>query len=149
MYVSLNGENAVGKIDVASRRLVAKTPVGAGLVQVFVTPDGGRLLVANQGTEAEPGRTLSVIDTATFKKVADIVTGKGAHGVVVDPSGARAHVTNVWDDNVAVVNLKTLRVVAHVRVGMEPNGVSFSALAPAKPLATLIHLPLKTGMEMG
>jgi YVTN family beta-propeller protein len=150
-YVSLNGEDAVGKIDVRSRKLAGKVKAGDGPVQLVVTPDGRRLLVANQGTEARPGKTLSVIDTATFRKQQDVVTGTGAHGVAVDPTGARAYVTNVWGGDVAVVDLRSLRVVDHVRVGKEPNGISFSPLAPAKPSAAVIKLPLPSmpGMDMG
>jgi YVTN family beta-propeller protein len=150
-YVSLNGEDAVGKIDVAKRRLVEKVKVGDGPVQLFVTPDKQRLLVANQGTEARPGKTLSIVETATFEKVRDVATGKGPHGVVIDPAGSRAYVTNLYEGTVAVVDLDDLRVVARVRVGKEPNGISFSRLAPTKPHAAVVHLPLPAmpGMEMG
>jgi YVTN family beta-propeller protein len=152
-YVSLNGENAVGKIDVTSRRLVAKTAAGSGPVQTFVTPDGKYLLVADQGSATKPARTLTVIDTGTFRRVASIETGTGAHGIAVDPSSAYAYVTNVDDGTVAVVDLHSLAVVAHVRVGKEPNGISFSSQTPAKPPAPVVNLALpKTempGMSMG
>ena len=92
-----------------------------------------------------------MIDTASFRKVDDLVTGKGAHGVVVDPTSSRAYVTNVWGGDVAVVDLGSLRVIDRVRVGKEPNGISFSPLAPAKPRAAVIRLPLPAmpGMDMG
>jgi len=148
-YVSLNGENAVAKIDVGARRVVARTKVGTGPVQVYVTPDGKYVLVANQGTEAKPSTTLSVVSTATLEPVATIETGKGAHGVVVDPTGSRAYVTNVYGGDVAVIDLRRLRVVDRIRVGAEPNGISFSPLAPAKPPARVSRLPLPAmaGME--
>jgi YVTN family beta-propeller protein len=154
VYVSLNGENAVAKIDVASRQVVGKATVGPGPVQVYVTPNGKYLLVANQGTAARPGRTLSVVDTASFAQVAAIVTGRGAHGVVVDPTSTRAYVTNVYSGDVAVVDLGARRVVAHVRVGAKPNGVSYSTLAPARPRGATLHLPLPSmsdmpGMDIG
>jgi len=42
----------------------------------------------------------------------------------------------------AVVDLRARRVVARIRVGEEPNGVSFSTRPPAKPRAGKLRLPL-------
>lgn len=86
------------------------------------------LLVANQGTEDSPGTTVSVIDTKTFTVTATVETGQGSHGVVVDPSSQHAYVTNIYGDDVAVLDLQELKVVARIPVGDKPNGVSFSPL---------------------
>ena len=64
-------------------------------------------------------------------------------------SGLDIDVTNVFGGDMAVVDLKSLMVIANVRVDSEPNGVSFSPLAPTKPSSRVIHLPLMAGMEMG
>jgi DNA-binding beta-propeller fold protein YncE len=66
--VSLNAENAWAK-SMASRTLVGTVDVGVRTDQVFVTPDNQYLLVANQGTEADPSTTVSIVDTATFSVV--------------------------------------------------------------------------------
>lgn len=141
VYVSLNGEDAVAKVDVAKRRLVAKQRVGAGPIQVYVTPNGGKLLVANQGTADRPSTTLSILDLRSFDVVGTVETGKGAHGVVVDPSSRHAYVTNIYGDDVAVVDLDERRVVARIPVGREPNGISFSPLALTGPRRT-VALPM-------
>lgn len=125
-YVSLNGDDAVAKIDLALRRRVSSTPVGDGPAQTFVTPDGARLLVANQGTEQQPSDTLSVFDTSTMDLLGTVRTGSGAHGITTDPDGRLAFVTNMFDDDVAVVDLEQLEVVSRVDVGDMPNGISFS-----------------------
>ena len=125
-YVSLNSEDAVAKIDLATRRVVAKRPTGDGPAQTYVTGDGSRLLVANQGTEEAPADTLSVFDTATMQLVGTVRTGRGAHGITTDPGGRFAFVTNMYDDNVAIVDLDKLKVVSTIKVGDMPNGISFS-----------------------
>lgn len=132
VYFSLNGENAVGKVDVATQSLVGTVEVGEGPIQVYVTPDNRYVLAANQGTEENPGTTVSIIDVVTFSVVATIETGQGAHGVVVEPSGRYAYIANIYGDDVAVIDLSTLEVVAHVITGDSPNGISFSPL-PATP----------------
>ena len=75
-------------MDVETQTLVGKVAVGPGPIQVYVIPDNKYVLVANQGTEAKPGRAVSIVDTNTFSVVGTIETGDGAHGIVVEPSGA-------------------------------------------------------------
>ena len=136
VYVSLNAENAVGKVDVATRALVDTLEVGVGPIQVFVTPDSQYLLVANQGTEADPSTTVSIVDTATFSVVNTVETGAGAHGVVVEPSGRYAYITNIYDNSVSVLDIAAQQVIRSVPTGSGPNGISFSAL-PASPAPAL------------
>ena len=81
---------------------------GPGPVQVFATPDGRFVYVANEGTRAAPGTTASVIDVAAGRVTATIETGRGAHGVVVCADGSRAFVTNLFDDTVAQVHAAVL-----------------------------------------
>jgi YVTN family beta-propeller protein len=131
LYVTLNGDDAVAKLDLASRTVVGTAAVGDGPVQVYVTPDSRFVLVANQGTEETPSTTLSIVDAESMEAVAEIETGQGAHGVAVEPSGRYAYVSNLYGNTLAVVDLETRVVVATVATGAAPNGVSVSPLAPA------------------
>ncbi|TFD78281.1 cytochrome D1 domain-containing protein [Cryobacterium fucosi] len=140
VYTSLSGEGAVAKVDVATRKLVAKTAVGPGPIQTFVSPDNKFLLVANQGTKEKPGTTVSVLDTETFTVLQTVKTGKGAHGVVVDPSSRHAYITNMFEDSVAVLDLKSLKVVSRIPVGSTPNGISFSTQVVKRSPATGLDL---------
>ena len=141
VYASLSGEGAVAKIDVARRRLVGKVKVGDGPIQTFVTPDNRFLLVANQGDVQEPGTTVSIIDIGSFTLTKDVETGQGAHGIVVEPSGRHAYVTNLNGNDVAVVDLDTLAVVATIPVGEKPNGISFSPLTVERQPTSKLRLP--------
>lgn len=141
VYASLNGEDAVAKVDTRSRKIVGKVSVGDGPIQTYVSGDNRYLLVANQGTEEKPGTTVSVIDTKTFNVAADVETGQGSHGIVIDPSSRHAYVTNIYSDDVAVVDLAELTVVARIRVGDKPNGVSFSALRLEPQADVTLRLP--------
>ncbi len=131
VYASLRDEDAVAKVDLATGSVVGKVTIGPGPIQVYVSPDGRYLVAANQGTEEAPGTTLSIVDTATFAAVTEVETGTGAHGVVVDPSSRYAYVTNLYGDDVAVVDLEERAVVARIPVGDMPNGISFSPVLPA------------------
>lgn len=126
-YVSLNGEDTVAKIDLATRQVVAKRATGDGPAQIYVTADGARRLVANQGTEKEPADTLSVFDTETMQLLDTVPTGRGPHGVTADPGSKYAFVTNMYDDDVAIVDFDALETVSRIKVGDMPNGISFSS----------------------
>lgn len=125
LFVSLRDANAVAVVDVAARRALTTIPVGRGPIQVYATPDGRWVYVANEGTQAQPERTVSVIDVAESRVAATIETGAGAHGVVVTPDGSRAFVSNIWDDNVAEVDTTTHTVVRRIAVGRGPNGITY------------------------
>jgi YVTN family beta-propeller protein len=144
LYVTLNGEDAVAAVDVVTQRVTGKVAVGDGPVQIFVTPDASLVVVANQGSEESPGTTLSFIDVATFTEVATVETGQGAHGVVVEPSGLYAYVTNLYGDDLAVVDLVKRQVVATVATGASPNGVSFSPVVAVAAPSPEIALPITT-----
>lgn len=141
IYASLNGEDAVAKVDTESRKLVGKVPVGDGPIQTYVSGDNRYLLVANQGTEKQPGTTVSVIDTRMFTVAATVETGQGPHGIVIDPSSRHAYVTNIYSDDVAILDLSGLKVIARVPVGDKPNGVSFSALTLEHQGNVTLQLP--------
>jgi len=144
VYASLNGENAVGKVDVGTRKLVGKLQVGLGPIQVYVTPDGRYLLVANQGTKDKPSTTVSIVDTATFTVLGTVETGRGAHGVVIEPSSRYAYITDVYGDDVAILDIAARKVVARTPTGAAPNGISFLPLAPAPAASRQIELKLPT-----
>ena len=72
---------------------------------------------------------MSIVDTVDFRTMREVETGAGAHGVVVDPSSRHAYVTNIYGDDVAVLDLREQRVVARIPVGATPNGISFPQFA--------------------
>jgi YVTN family beta-propeller protein len=144
-YVSLNGEDAVAKIDIANRRVVARRATGGGPAQTFVTADGRLLLVANQGTETTPSDTLSVFETSSMKLLGTVHTGRGAHGITAAPSSRHAFVTNMYDDDVAIVDLTRLKTIANVDVGETPNGISWSSSTMPADAAARVKLPAMAG----
>jgi len=104
--------------------VVRKVTVGTVPIQLYATPDSRMLLVANQGTRAKPGKTVSMIDLESFKVAKAVVTGAGAHGGVVDREGRYAYVTNMYANSVSVLDVKDYKVVKTVPVGKTPNGIS-------------------------
>jgi len=129
IFVSLNGENKVAIIDRMKRAVIAKVDVGRNPVQVQVTPDGHRAFIANQGTEASPADTVSVIDVASRKPLGTIKVGRGAHGVASSDDGRWIFVSNIVDATVSVIHAQELAVTATYRVGPGPNGITYRPVA--------------------
>lgn len=148
-YVTLNGDDGLAVIDTEGATRTATVPVGDGPVQVYLTPSGDRALVANQGTEAEPSSSLTVVDTTTLRAISEVATGLGAHGVVVEPTGRLAYVTDIYGDSVTIVDLSTSEAAATISVGDGPNGVSWSpeSIDPAAPRTIDAELMGDDGME--
>lgn len=146
VYASINAEDALVKVDVQTREVVGRVMVGDGPIQTYVSPDNRYVLVANQGTKERPGTTVSVIDTTSFTVARTVETGQGAHGVVVDPSSRHAYVTNLYGNDVAVLDLNELRVVGRIPVGDKPNGISFSTVPVSEQAPVTIELPEGQGI---
>ena len=59
---------------------------------VAVSTDGSAVYVANTGTNAVAGTTVSVIDAATNKVIRTITVGRGPFGMAVSPDGSTLYV---------------------------------------------------------
>jgi len=126
IFASVYDTKKVARIDAATSDVTyAPLPAEAqGPVQLYPTPDGKTLLVADQGILA--GRPSSdklyFLDIAASTISGSVVVGKGAHGVVA--FGDRAYVTGLEDGSVTAVDLASRTAVASVKVGKKPNGIS-------------------------
>ena len=87
------------------------------------------------------------IDTATFKVVGTVETGKGAHGIVIDPLSQYAYITNIYGNEVAVLDIAAQKVIAKVQTGAGPNGISFSSFAPAQAPSPQIEIMTEDEMQ--
>jgi YVTN family beta-propeller protein len=149
-YASVAQPPSIVKIDLQSRVVAGRVDVPTAPAQVYLTPDGRSLLSADQGSADKPGTALSVIDTATMTSAGSIATGSGPHGVVVDPTGRRAWVTNVYDSTVSVIDLPSRATVATIKVGKQPNGISYAARPPTPaPAHMSVTLPTPSVASSG
>jgi YVTN family beta-propeller protein len=68
---------------------------------------------------------LLVMDAATRKEVKRMHLAKSVEGVLVAPDGVTAFVAKSGDNQVAVVDLKTLEVTTTFTTGQEPDGMAW------------------------
>lgn len=121
-YVANTNDNTVSVIDTATDATVGSPiPVGQAPQGVGVSPNGGRVYVADWVTD-----NVSVIDTATNTVVATIAVGSFPTGVAVNPDGGEVYITNYGSNTVSVIDPATNTVIATVPVGSLPFGVAVS-----------------------
>jgi YVTN family beta-propeller protein len=112
----------IAVIDLASLEVTARLPASLETEGMEFSPDGRRLVVANEGDdtvvvyELASGKAIKTIDVTPF--------GKRPRGVKVSPDGATYLVTLENSDNVLVLDadLKPVRAVA---TGKGPYGVAY------------------------
>lgn len=132
VFASVGGTNEVVRIDAATGTVTGRASVPSSPAQIWLTRSGV-VLSANQGTDREPGSTMSFIDASSMKVVGEIETGSGPHGITVSADESRAWVTNAYGGSVTVVDLIKREVVETVEVGAFPNGITFSPVLPDAP----------------
>lgn len=101
-------------------------PGSEGPIQMYTTPDGQYLYVADQGFYFEKPTSDYVykIEIPTKTVVSTIKAGVAPHGVVVAPDGERVYVTNLLSDDVSVIDATTDKEITRIKVGRMPNGIS-------------------------
>lgn len=168
VYAVSGHARTVAALDTGTYRLAGAAATGAGPSHVVLSADGQKTYVTNydagtvsvyradltpagsitlgggpHGLRPSPDGTTLVVANLKAATVDLIATGSGPHGVVVDPTGRRAWVTDVYDSTVSVIDLPTRATVATVKVGKQPNGISY-APRPAAPAAARMSVVLPT-----
>lgn len=97
-----------------------------GPIQMYATPDGWYLYVADQGFYFDKPTSDYVykIDVQAKQVVARIKAGVAPHGVVVSLDGKRAYITNLLSDDISVIDTAADKEITKIKVGRMPNGVS-------------------------
>ena len=85
------------------------------------TPDGRLVLISDLGAG-----DLLILERATRKELKRMPLGKQLAGILVEPDGSRAYIAATGDNNVAVIDLKTLDLVNRIQPGVGPDGMAWA-----------------------
>lgn len=122
LWTASAGDGTIAVIDLGSRQVVDKIDAGVkGANRLQFTPDGKTVLITSLGNG-----DLVVYDATTRKEAHRVRIGHGAAGILVSPDGARAFLGCTPDNYVAVVDLRTWQVTAHIDVGGGPDGLAWA-----------------------
>jgi YVTN family beta-propeller protein len=115
-------DGTLSVVDLASRTVTATLDAKTfGANRLKFTPDGKLVLISVLG-----GGDLVIYDAASRKEFKRVKIGHGAAGILVDPDGTRAFISCGPDNYIAVLDLKSFEVTAHIDVGGEPDGLAWA-----------------------
>ena len=149
LYLALNRQNIIVKLDLASRSVAARADVGEAPFGVALSPAGDRLFVSNWGGP-RPGKnqsigqsagnsilvdargiasagSVSVVDVKSFKTVAEIPAGLHPSGIAVSCDNRFVAVANANSDSVTLIDASSLSVAATINLPAFPAGFSGSS----------------------
>lgn len=125
LLVANKGDQTLGLVDPeAGKQMAVVAEGGVTGHEVVASPDGQRAFVpiygnSGVGLPGTDGRSIAVIDLAAKKVVQTIDFGHGVrpHCAVFGPKDGLLYVTTEIDQSVAVIDPKTLKIVASVPTG--------------------------------
>lgn len=127
LYVANQHDNNLFVIDVNTFECLYKRRIGACPIRMVFTSDGQYALIPNRDSG-----DLSVIHTAHLMKdqhvpweIKRIPVGNWPGGTVIDPEDRWAYVANNKTNDISIIDLKTLKAVGLIDVGIHPDGMAF------------------------
>lgn len=133
VWVSNIDDDTVSVINTQTNEITHTMKTGREPLRVKFSTDGKQCFVSN-ATEG----TISVYDTTSKKQIQSIripgnenIVEKILYrtprpvGMLMHPNGAYAFVSNITVGRVAVVDLKSYKVVSSIHVGAMPDGLAF------------------------
>ena len=123
LWTATSRDGGVSVIDIASKKVLHTFSVQTKRSnRLKFSPDGRLVLVS----DLEAGE-LVVLERATRKELKRIKVGRGLAGILIAPDSARAYAAATADDNVGVIDLKTLNLVDRIKTGTGPDGMAWVA----------------------
>lgn len=120
IWVANAQDGTISILDLHKKKVIQTLAANVrGANRLKFTPDGRRVLVS-------AGPELVVFEARTRKRIKRIHIGHGSGGVLVQPDGTRAFVACSPDNYVAVIDLDSLAVTGHIRVGRGPDGMAWA-----------------------
>ncbi len=108
----------------AGYHVVKTIPIGAEGGWDYITIDAAaRRLYVSHATK------MVVVDIDRDSVVGELLDTPGIHGIAIAPTLGRGYTSNGRDSSVTIFNLKTLALIARVKVtGANPDAIHFDAL---------------------
>ncbi len=120
IWTSHSRDGGVSIIDIASKKVIQTLQLGTKRSnRLKFTPDGKLVLIS----DLEAGE-LVVLNASTKSEIKRMQLGRGVEGILIAPDGLRAYVAVNGDNNVAVVDLKTLSVSGRISTS-SPDGMAW------------------------
>jgi YVTN family beta-propeller protein len=121
LWAANSRDGSISVIDLATKKVVNTFNIQTKRSnRLKFSPDGRLVLVS----DLEAGE-LVILEHATRKDLKRLKLGRGLAGILITPDSSRAYCAATGDNNVAVVDLKTMELVDRLQTGMGPDGMAW------------------------
>ena len=122
LWTASSDNGVISIIDLVSKKLATQIDAKAfGANRLKFTPDGKLVFISS----LRDGQ-LFIYDAASRKQLKQLSIGHGAAGILMDTDGSRVFVACSADNNIAIIDLRTLEVTGHLDVGGVPDGLGWA-----------------------
>ena len=122
LWAANSHDGTVSIIDLAGRKVTQTFDLHTKFAnRVKFTPNGRMVLISDLGTG-----DLIILDASSRKEIKRLSLGQGVAGILIVPDGARAFVAVSRDNEIAVVDLKTLAIAGKIKTGGGPDGMAWA-----------------------
>ena len=121
-WTANSADGSVTIIDVSAKKAMQTLDVRVNRSnRLKFTPDGKMVLISDLGSNA-----LVVLDAASRKEIKRLNLGRQPEGILVPSDGSRAYIALAGEKTVAVLDLKTLEVIARISTRSGPDGLAWA-----------------------
>ena len=122
LWAANSHDGTVSVIDLGSKKVVKTLDFHTKRAnRLKFTPDGKLALIS----DLETG-DLVVVDASAREETKRLKLGHGVAGILIVPDGSRAYVAVSADNEVDVLDLKTLSVTGRITTGKGPDGMAWA-----------------------
>jgi YVTN family beta-propeller protein len=126
LWAANSRDGSVSIVDIAAKKVIQTLSLGTKRSnRLKFTPDGKLVLIS----DLDAGEVV-VLDDAGHKEIKRIKLGRAVEGILIVPDGSRAYVAVAGENNVAIIDLKTLEVAGRISTGTGPDGMAWAVRHP-------------------
>ena len=121
LWVANSQDGHVSVIDLYTKQVVHTFGVQTKRSnRLKFTPDGRLVLISDL-----EGNEVVILQRDNKKELKRLKLGKNPAGILIEPDSSRAYIAITGDNNVAVIDLKSLDLAARIPTGKGPDGMAW------------------------
>jgi len=121
LWAANSQDGTISIIDLATKSVVNTIRVQTQRSnRLKFSPDGRLVLIS----DLSAGEVL-ILERSTRRELKRMKLGRQPAGILITPDSSRAYVAVTGDDNVAVIDLKTLELADRLKTGAGPDGMAW------------------------
>ena len=119
LYVVTKQDNSLYLIDLKTKNIQQKIPLGTEAYTCMLSPDKSKLYISLWGKDQ-----VAVYDTKKNELADSIVVGDNPNDLCISHNGRYLYVSNANDNTVSVIDLKQLKVLETLNTAVYPTNLS-------------------------